>query len=119
MGSSSESGDKCRDAAGDHQEIHGREARGSPQGCGHDTGGCQFLQHISGLSAILATATFIVDNRRTEHVAYPVVVDMKLSFVKGQNPIKGQTRLYWVAGWAIQGEDRSGIQSFLDSFELR
>jgi len=74
---------------------------------------------FQGYPALLATATFIVDNRRTEHVPYPVVVDMKLIFVKSQNLVKGQNRVYWVAGWAIQGEDRSGIQSFLDSFELR
>jgi len=66
-----------------------------------------------GYPALLATATFFVDNRHTQHVEYPVVVDMKLIFVKGQN------RVYWVAGWAIQGGDRSRIQPFLDSFELR
>jgi hypothetical protein len=74
---------------------------------------------FQGYPAILATATFIVDNRNTNHVAYPAVVDMKLIFAEGQNLIKGQNRVYWVAGWAIKGEDRSGIQSFLDSFELR
>jgi hypothetical protein len=72
-----------------------------------------------GYPAVLATATFIIDNRHTQHVEYPVVVDMKLIFVKDQNLIKGQNRVYWVAGWAIQGGDRSRIQQFLDSFELR
>jgi hypothetical protein len=66
-----------------------------------------------GCPTLLATATFFINNRDTQHVFYAVVVDMKLIFVKGQN------RVYWVAGWAVQGEDRSGIQPFLDSFELR
>ncbi len=74
---------------------------------------------FQGCPALLATATFIANNRTTNHVAYPVVVDMKLIFVQGENLTKGQNRLYWVAGWAIKGADRSGIQSFLDSFELR
>jgi hypothetical protein len=74
---------------------------------------------FQGYPAILATATFIADNRSTNRVAYSAVVDMKLIFVEGQNLIKGQNRVYWVAGWAIKGGDRSGILSFLDSFELR
>jgi len=74
---------------------------------------------FQGHPALLATATFIANNRTTNHVAYPVVVDMKLIFVEGQNLIKGQNRVYWVAGWATKGGDRSGIQSFLDSFELK
>jgi hypothetical protein len=74
---------------------------------------------FQGYPALHATATFLIDNRNTSHVAYPVVVDMKLIFVKSQNLVKGQNRVYWVAGWAMQGQDRSGIQAFLDSFELR
>jgi len=69
--------------------------------------------------ALLATATFFLNDRTTNFVSYYVAVDMKLIFVTSQNLVKGQNRLYWVAGWALQGEDRSGIQSFLDSFELR
>ncbi|HMD18354.1 MAG TPA: hypothetical protein VKH18_16925 [Terriglobales bacterium] len=68
---------------------------------------------VQGNPAVLATATFIINNRNTNLVSYSAVADMKLIFVKSQN------RVYWVAGWAIQGQDRSGIQQFLDSFELR
>jgi hypothetical protein len=74
---------------------------------------------FQGHPALLATATFIINNGETNFVSYSAVVDMKLIFVKGQNLIKGQNRVYWVAGWAIQGKVRSGIQPFLDSFELR
>jgi len=74
---------------------------------------------FQGHPALVATATFIINNGETNFVSYSAVVDMKLIFVKGQNLIKGQNRVYWVAGWAIQGKDRSGIQRFLDSFELR
>jgi hypothetical protein len=72
-----------------------------------------------GYPALLATATFIINNRDTNFVSYSAVIDMKLIFVKGENLVNGQNRVYWVSGWAIQGQDRSGIQSFLDSFELR
>jgi hypothetical protein len=68
---------------------------------------------FQGHPAVVATATFIINNRNTNFVSYSAVADMKLIFVKSQN------RVYWVAGWAIQGGDRSGIQPFLDSFELR
>jgi hypothetical protein len=74
---------------------------------------------FQGHPALLAKATFIINNGETNFVSYSAVVDMKLIFVKGQNLIKGQSRVYWVAGWAIQGKDRSGIEPFLDSFELR
>ncbi len=74
---------------------------------------------FQGHPALLATATFLVNNRYTNFVSHNAAVDMKLIFVKSQNVIKGQNRVYWVAGWAIQGKDRSGIQPFLDSFELR
>jgi hypothetical protein len=66
---------------------------------------------IHGHPALLATATFVVNNQYTNFVSYNAPVDMKLIFVKN--------RVYWVAGWAIQGKDRSAIQPFLDSFELR
>ena len=72
-----------------------------------------------GYPALLATATFIINNRDTNFVSYSAVIDMKLIFVKSANLVNGQNRVYWVSGWAIQGQDRSGIQSFLDSFELR
>jgi hypothetical protein len=68
---------------------------------------------------LLATATFIVNNQDTNFVAYPVVVDIKLIFVSNRNLTKGQNRVYTVSGRAIQGKDRSAIQPFLDSFELR
>ncbi|HEY6304542.1 MAG TPA: hypothetical protein VIX14_15905 [Terriglobales bacterium] len=72
-----------------------------------------------GYPALLATATFIINNRDTNFVSYSAVIDMKLIFVKSENLVNGQNRVYWVSGWAIQGQDRSGIQSFLDSFDLR
>jgi len=52
---------------------------------------------FQGYPAVLATATFIINNRNTNSVSYSAVADMKLVFVKSQN------RVYWVAGWAIQG----------------
>jgi hypothetical protein len=73
---------------------------------------------FGGHPALLATATFLVNNQYTNFVSYSAVVDMKLIFVKSRQ-LNGQNRVYWVAGWAIQGKDRSGIQPFLDSFELR
>lgn len=74
---------------------------------------------FEGHPALLATATFLVNNQYTNFVSYNAAVDMKLIFVKSENLIKGQNRVYWVAGWAIQGKDRSGIQPFLESFELK
>ncbi len=79
---------------------------------------------FQGHPALVATAIFIVSNtsgRRssTQNVSYAVVVDIKLIFVKSQNLIKGQNRIYLVDGMAIQGRDRAGIQTFLDSFELK
>ncbi|MGD0507191.1 MAG: hypothetical protein ABSA27_05305 [Terriglobales bacterium] len=89
------------------------------KGGGMTQTGASSYTTLQGHPALLATATFIVDNRNTSYVSYAAVVDMKLIFVKSQNLVKGQNRVYWVLGWAIQGQDRSGIQAFLDSFELR
>lgn len=72
-----------------------------------------------GHPALLATANFFVNNQFTNYVSYNATVDMKLIFVKSPHLIDGQNRMYWVGGWALQGKDRSGIQPFLDSFELR
>ncbi|MGD0214070.1 MAG: hypothetical protein ABSB87_12625 [Terriglobales bacterium] len=74
---------------------------------------------FQGYPALVATAIFTINNRDTQHVTYAVVVDIKLIFVKDRNLMKGQNRLYLVDGMATQGKDRSGIQSFFDSFELR
>ncbi len=74
---------------------------------------------FQGHPALVATAIFIVSNSNTQNVSYAVVVDIKLIFVKSQNLIKGQNRIYLVDGMAIQGRDRAGIQTFLDSFELK
>jgi len=74
---------------------------------------------FQGHPALVATAIFIVGNSNTQNVSYAVVVDIKLIFVKSQNLIKGQNRIYLVDGMAIQGRDRAGIQTFLDSFELK
>ena len=74
---------------------------------------------FQGHPALLATAIFIINNRDTQDVAYAVVVDIRLIFVRSQNLIKGQNRIYQVNGIAIQGKDRSGIQTFLNSFELK
>jgi hypothetical protein len=74
---------------------------------------------FQGHPALLATAIFFINNSNTQGVSYAVVVDIKLIFVKSQNLIKGQNRIYLVDGMAIQGKDRSGIQAFLDSFELK
>ncbi|MGB7333691.1 MAG: hypothetical protein WBD25_20065, partial [Terriglobales bacterium] len=71
---------------------------------------------FQGHSTLVATATFLTrrdSDRYTDHVSFVVVVDIKLIFVKRQK------RIYLVDGLAIEGKDRSGIDSFLDSFELR
>ncbi len=74
---------------------------------------------FQGHPALAATAIFIVNASSTQNVSYAVVVDIKLIFVKSQNLIKGQNRIYQVDAMAIQGMDRSGIQAFMDSFELK
>ncbi len=81
--------------------------------------GASSYGRLHGNRVVLARATFYINNADTNYVTYPVVADMKLIFVTGQSLVTGQNRLYFVAGWAIQGKDRTGIQPFLDSFELR
>jgi hypothetical protein len=63
--------------------------------------------------ALFTTATFFVNNANTSYLSRRVAVDMELIFVPAQN------RFYFVAGWAVQGLDRSAIQPFINSFELR
>jgi hypothetical protein len=72
-----------------------------------------------GDPALLARAVFLVDNSGSNQVSYATLVNIKLVFVKSQNPAKRNDRIYMVNGLAIQGHDRSAIQSFLDSFELK
>lgn len=72
-----------------------------------------------GHPALLASAFFIVDSRDSNEVSYATLINMELIFVKSQNPAKGNNRIYMVDGMANQGRDRSAIQPFLDSFELR
>jgi hypothetical protein len=89
------------------------------RGGGMTQTGASSYTTFEGHPALLATANFIVNNQFTNFVSYNAPVDMKLIFVKSPRPLNGQNRIYWVAGWAIQGKDRSAIQPFLDSFELR
>jgi hypothetical protein len=72
-----------------------------------------------GHPAVLASAIFVVDNTGSNQVSYSTLVSMKLVFVNGRNPAQGNNRIYMVDGMAIQGQNRSAIQWFLDSFELR
>jgi hypothetical protein len=74
---------------------------------------------FQGHPALIAKAIFVVNKRDTHEVSYAVEVNMKLIFVKSENLVKGKNRIYMVDGMAIQGGDRSAIQSFLDSFELK
>jgi hypothetical protein len=82
------------------------------------TGATSFTT-FQGHPALIATATFFVNNVNTRGVYYTAVADMKLIFVQSRNLAKGQNRIYWVAAWALEGQDRSRIQPFLDSFELK
>lgn len=72
-----------------------------------------------GYPALLANAVFIVDNTSSNQVSYATLVNIKLIFVKSHNPAKGNNRIYMVDGLGIQGRDRSAIQQFVDSFELK
>ncbi|HEX3739641.1 MAG TPA: hypothetical protein VHV29_07935 [Terriglobales bacterium] len=74
---------------------------------------------VRGHPAVLASAVFVVDNTGSNQVSYATLVNIKLVFVKSRNPAKGNNRIYMVDGLAIQGQDRSAIQQFIDSFELK
>lgn len=74
---------------------------------------------VNGHPAVLATATFFIKNEQTQYVSYRAIADMKLVFVQSRSLVEGQNRLYWATGWAVETKDRSGVQPFLDSFELR
>jgi hypothetical protein len=69
--------------------------------------------------AVLASAVFIVDNTRSNEPSYATLVNVKLVFVRSRNPAKGNNRIYMVDGLAIQGQGRSGIEQFLNSFEVK
>jgi hypothetical protein len=72
-----------------------------------------------GHPAVLAKAAFVADNTGSNQVSYATLADIKLVFVESRNPAKGNNRIYMIDGLAIQGQDRSGIERFLDSFELK
>jgi hypothetical protein len=69
--------------------------------------------------SVLANAAFVVDNTRSNEPSYATLVNLKLVFVKSRNPAKGNNRIYMVDGLAIQGQGRSGIEQFLNSFEVK